>query len=316
MKVRHLILPAAAGGALAASHAYYRIIFRRRSDPRRTRRLDGGAALAAFGCDIEKGLRFIDARPFEQMTISSSHDGVKLAAKYYPADEEQVLMILFHGYRSTAHGDFSCIFESYLKDGRSILLVDQRAHGLSGGEALTFGVLERLDCLDWANYADGRFGGRLPIFIEGISMGAATVMMAADLPLPGSVAGIIADCGYTSPEEVIRNRIRYRRLPDALIWPFARLGARLFGGFDPSSCTAEDTLRRCRLPLLLIHGEADNIVPCEMSRRNEAACTGDVTLVTVPDAGHGLAYPSDREAVGSALAAFVEKHSRTESTCG
>ncbi|NCB51403.1 MAG: hypothetical protein EOM54_05920 [Clostridia bacterium] len=312
MKARYLIIPAAALGVLTASRECYRIIFKRRGKNHKTRRLDGGAALDAFGSDIEEGLRFIDGRPFEQIYISSSSDGIRLAGKYYPADNEQTLMILFHGYRSTARGDFSCIYETFLNAGRSILLVDQRAHGMSGGNAVTFGVLESRDCLDWANYADRRFGKKLPIFIEGISMGASTVMMASDLPLPASVAGIIADCGYTSPEEIIRNRVRYKRLPDHLIWPFARLGAVIFGGFDPSSRSAEKALSRCSLPLLLIHGEGDTIVPCDMSRRNCAACAGETTLVTVPAAGHGLAYPTDRETVGSALAVFVEKYSKKQ----
>ena len=169
-----------------------------------------------------------------------------------------------------------------------------------------FGVMERLDCLDWVEWARGRFGARTPIVLVGISMGAATVLMAAGLELPENVRGILADCGYTAPSDIIRSVMASMHCPRA-IYPLLRLGGRLYGGFDIDSAGAEEALRRCRVPVLFVHGEDDRFVPCDMSRRNWAACASEKTLLTVPGAGHGLSYLVDEPGYEAALEEFFER---------
>ena len=305
MKALKIAAPAAAA-SLLLSYKCYKTVFCRGPEPAEDEIFDG-SPLASYRDEIDRGLRFIDAQPFEQVYMTA-WDGVRLAAKYYPAENERSLVILFHGYRSTAKRDFSYIFSQLLGDGRSVLLVDQRAHGLSGGDTIGFGVLERLDCLDWVNYAVERFGSDLPIFIYGVSMGASTVLLACEFPLPANVAGIVADCGFTSVEEIIKVGLRRRGRHASLAWPLVRLGALVFGRFDPADGKVEEALRRCRLPVLFIHGEGDRLTPCDMSRRNYAACAGEAVLVTVPGAGHGLSYPADSKKVGTALCDFFERY--------
>lgn len=64
-------------------------------------------------------------------------------------------------------------------------MVDERAHGKSEGKVITFGIRERCDCKLWAEYAVKRYGENKDIFLAGVSMGAASVMMASNLGLPG-----------------------------------------------------------------------------------------------------------------------------------
>ena len=59
----------------------------------------------------------------------------------------------------------------------------------------------------------------------GLSMGAATVLMASELELPSNVIGIIADCGYTSPGAIVRKVSRDVRIPAWVSYPFLVLGA-------------------------------------------------------------------------------------------
>lgn len=54
-----------------------------------------------------------------------------------------------------------------------------------------------------------------------------------------------------------------------------------------------EALAHTDLPILLIHGEEDHFVPCDMSRSLQAAHPTHTTLVTFPGAGHGLSYISD-----------------------
>ena len=235
----------------------------------------------------------------------TTKDGLRLHGRYYETAPGAPVQILFHGYRSNALRDFSGGLQLALESGCNALLVDQRAHGASGGKCLSFGVLERRDCLEWIEYVNERFGRDVPVVPVGVSMGAATVLMASGLELPENVVGIIADCGYTSPKEIICKVARDMKLPARLVYPLVRLGARLFGGFDPDECSAEDALRSAKVPVLLIHGEDDRFVPCEMSRANHAACRSEARLLTVPGAGHGLSYLIDNAGYRSAVLSFL-----------
>lgn len=138
-----------------------------------------------------------------EWVYTRSEDGKKLAARYYHVDEHGPLQIQFHGYRSDAVRDFCGGNKAAREMGMNVLSVDQRAHGKSEGYTLTFGVKERKDCLSWILYARERFGADQPIILAGLSMGAATVLMASELDLPDNVKGIIADCPYSSPKEII-----------------------------------------------------------------------------------------------------------------
>lgn len=247
------------------------------------------------------------AIPFEEVH-THSHDGLKLYGRYYETAPGAPLQILFHGYRSNAVRDFSGGMQLGLQSGCNVLLVDQRAHGKSEGSCLSFGILERQDCLRWLDWAVNRFGTDTPIFLVGISMGAATVLMASELELPANVRGIISDCGYSSPRKIIQKVMRDMHYPIAPVYPLVRLAGRIFGGFDIESASAETALTRCRLPVLMIHGEDDRFVPCEMSRENFAACASRKTLLTVPEAGHGISFIFDREAYENAVKAFLKEN--------
>ena len=237
-------------------------------------------------------VRAFDAIPFEEVRISS-FDGLTLYGRYYHVRDGAPLQIQMHGYHGTALRDFCGGNKLAREAGMNTLVIDERAHGKSEGRRICFGVKERRDCLAWANYAAKRFGSDTPIVLAGVSMGAATVLMAADLPLPGTVKAIIADCPYSSPKAIIR-KVAHDMPP--IFWIMDLLGplsARLFAGFDLNGASALESVAHTRLPILLIHGEDDRFVPCSMSRELAAACSSKVRLETFPGAGHGLSYIVD-----------------------
>lgn len=260
-----------------------------------------------FRAQSEKMIRDTLSIPYEDVFITS-FDGLRLHAKFYAASERKApVQIMFHGYKSSAERDFCGGLREGIDGGFNVLLVDQRAHGESEGKYLTFGVNERFDCLSWASYAAERFGNDVKIYLYGISMGASTVLMASALPLPKSVSGIVADCGYTSPKAIICSVLRDHHVPAAPVYAVAKLGARLFCGFDLDSASASDALSRSHIPVLFIHGDDDRFVPCRMSRENfEASAAEHKKLLIVHNAGHGLSYMLDRPAYLSALHSFLE----------
>lgn len=241
------------------------------------------------------------AMDHEEMSIVS-FDGLTLRGKYYECVPGAPIELMLHGYRGNAERDMCGGVQRCFALGRNALVVDQRASATSDGHVISFGINERRDCLAWVDYMIARFGPDVKIVLTGISMGAATVLMAAGMELPENVVGILADCGYTSPREIIRTVIRKIKLPVNILYPLIRWSGRLFGGFDLEEASPLEAMKTCRVPVIFFHGEADDYVPCEMSVINFKACTAPRRLVTIPGAGHGLSYPSAQEAYLKALA--------------
>lgn len=244
--------------------------------------------------------------PYEDVWIRS-HDGLRLHGKFYAAKSDAPVQIMFHGYKSGAERDFCGGLQIAVRGGFNVLLVDQRAHGKSEGKYLTFGVKECYDCLDWVNYAVGRFGNDAKIMLYGISMGAATVLMAGGLKLPKNVVGIVADCGYSSPSAIIKQVLRDHHCPLFPVYRLTRLGGILFAGFDLAGASATEAMEHCTVPVLFIHGGDDRFVPCRMSVENYEHCAAEnKRLLIVPNAGHGISYLLDREAYLAALNGFLK----------
>ena len=265
-----------------------------------------GEIYEAFREDMVEWTKKIRSMPHEDMEITS-FDGLKLRAKYYEYEAGAPIEILFHGYKGYAERDLSGGVERCFRLGRNVILVDQRASGRSDGHVITFGIREYRDCHSWVRYAIERFGEDVKLIIGGVSMGAATVMMAAGEPLPKNVIGVLADCGYTSPKEIICKVVKDMKLPPRVFYPFIKLGARIFGRFDLEQTSPIEAMRKCTLPIVFVHGDTDDFVPYSMSVRLCDECTAEKkTLITIKGAGHGLAFPADRDGYVGALAQIKE----------
>ena len=139
-------------------------------------------------------------------------------------------------------------------------------------------------------------------------MGASTVMMASAMELPPNVISALADCGYTSAKDIIKKVIHEMKLPANLLYPFVKLGAKLYGHFDLEETSPLEAMKNCRIPIIFIHGETDDFVPCDMSRANYDACIAPKRLFTVADAGHGMSYLLDNAGYFKALKEFSEQY--------
>ena len=135
------------------------------------------------------------------------------------------------------------------------------------------------------------------------------MLYLADRRLPGTVCGIIADCGFTSPAEIIASVFRrVIRLPGAISLWIANLYTHLFAGFGLWEKDSRKTLKRSRYPVLLIHGDADDFVPCEMTRQAYAACSGKKELLIVPGAEHGFSFLVDGYGYTAAVMDFLNRN--------
>ena len=301
-----IIIPLSAFAVLflLASYFAYRHLFGRdeRREPTLLKGLDG--ELTAELKRKRELILKLNERPFKTVKVKSA-DGVSLRAEYYEGEKGSPVAIGFHGYRSSAVRDLAGLTELFLERGFSVLLVYQRAHGKSGGKAITFSALERLDALEWARFAEGELSAN-KIILFGMSMGGATVISASELPLPEAVKGIIADCPFSRARGVIHSVCRQRGIPYRLLLPLMLVGARLYGGFTLGKRDPVRAISSARVPILLIHGEGDTFVPHSMSDELSEA-GADLDYVKIKDAPHLLSLMYDEEKYTASLDKFLNK---------
>lgn len=244
--------------------------------------------------------------PYEKVTIKS-YDGLTLTARLYITNPNAPIDILVHGYKSYGLKDFSGGINLSLENGHNVLLIDHRAHGESEGHTISFGIVERFDILSWVNYLNNRFDSTIPISLVGISMGAATVLMASELDLPNNVKLVIADCPFSSCVDIITKVTKEMKYPLFLIKWFLPLSARLFGKFDINASSSLKAVPNSKLPILLIHGDKDSFVPYEMSVKLKNA-NSNIEFHTFECDVHGLSYIFDPNRYKQIVTDFTNKH--------
>lgn len=259
----------------------------------------------------EAGLEWLKERGTEKLYITS-HDGLRLKATFLPAQEyTEKTVLAVHGYRNYGEREFAAMASFIHGLGYNLLMVDDRGHGESGGEFVCYGGLDHYDCKKWIEYLVLRFGERAEIFLYGISMGAATVMITAGDELPEQVKGVIADCGYTTVMEQFQHVLKsVYHMPSFPLLPLTRWMTKWRAGYDFHDCEPREALKRATLPFLFIHGDKDDFVPTWMGYENYDACASEEKdLLLIEDAGHAESYFLRTEEYEAAVREFLEEWS-------
>lgn len=255
------------------------------------------------------GKLFAVTSPQINITVPS-FDGTHLNAVLFPtATPSTRYAIVLHGYRSSPAACYH-IAKHYSEAGYNVLVPYMRAHYGSDAEYCTMGYLERLDLVEWIRYISGR-SENAQIVLHGVSMGAATVMMATGENLPSSVICAVEDCGYTTAYDIYAHVISTQvHLP---AFPTLDLLARSIKrkvGLDLKEASALDAVRRSKTPTLFIHGTADTTVPVEMARTLYANAACERELAIFKNAEHGLSSLIYPEEYWKRVFAFVERYSK------
>lgn len=255
---------------------------------------------------IEKG-KGLEERSTETVEIVG-YGGVRLTGHILIPDKPKRVIIALHGWRGSWSRDFGIVSDFWYSSSSAVIYAEQRGQRGSGGDFITFGLLERLDVIEWVRWTAKRFCD-LPIYLCGVSMGASSVLMSADLGLPGSVHGIIADSGFTSPDEIWKYVLtKNLRLPYSLYKRAANRLCRKKTGFAANACSTLNSLENSNVPVLFIHGTDDSFVPVEMTYRNYEACRGPKRLFLVPGANHCMSYYVDKSGYETEMAKFWEDY--------
>lgn len=247
-------------------------------------------------------------QPFEEIELTS-FDGLTLKGYYLKAKEPTNKTVVFaHGYLGHAK-DMGLYGEYYYEElGYNIFTPDLRGHGESEGDYYGFGWHDRLDLIDWVNVLIEREENNLEIVLHGLSMGAATVLMASGEPLPENVKAIIADSPYTSVYDLFAYQMeRMFHLPDKPILPGTSVVTKLRANYSFKEASALNQVKKATVPILYIHGEADTFVPTEMTHQLYEATKSDWQLFTFEDASHGEAFVIHRDRYKQIIQSFLNE---------
>ena len=245
---------------------------------------------------------YMDALPSEPMTLIS-HDGLKLAARFFPNGGTKKIAVIMHGWHSLPWWDFGKAFDVVYDAGYAVLAVQERAQGESEGSYMTYGEKESKDLLGWLDALIGRCGTDARIAVMGVSMGAATVLAATGKPLPEQVKCAVADCSYTSAKEQFKAAAKGAfPISRALIAVYARVLAKT----RCRDASPIDAVKRSKTPTLFVHGESDDFVPFSMMQTLFDACAApEKETWSSPNALHAEAALTNPEEYAAHVLPFL-----------
>ena len=195
---------------------------------------------------------------------------VSVSCRFYLSGRNAPTILFFHG-NGEVTADYDSIAPIYLQLGINLFVADYRGYGASGGTPSYTSMLADADVihgyLTEVLESDG-FSGRL--FVMGRSLGAASALILA-ANYPEGIAGLVLESGAANP-----HRLLSRLGADADRDELARIEA-----------ARSAILQGVKVPLLVIHGEMDALIPLEDAQRlHEEVAAPQKDLVVIPDAGH------------------------------
>lgn len=240
---------------------------------------------------------------YEEVGIVN-HRGRKLVGYYFSAkNPTNKVCLAIHGYNSTGLREYMYYAPMYLeKLGMNLLLVDDEGHGQSEGKYIGFGYFDRLDCMQWANRLVEQLGQDCEILLQGLSMGAATVLMAAgEDDICKNVRWVLADCGYTCLKDEMMHLAKMPRMLTILPYKIASLWCRMLAGYFFGRANTLKYVPKIKVPTLFVHGQEDDFVPARMVQPLYDACNAPKTLRLVAGAAHVESFLADRQGYEDAI---------------
>ncbi len=246
-----------------------------------------------------------DALPYEKRQLTNR--GLKQVGWYLPAAQKtKKTAIVVHGFTNDKEDmkPYAMLFHDL---GYNVLLPDNEAHGESEGNLIGYGWNDRLNVMAWTDQLI-KENPESQITLFGLSMGAATVMMASGERLPAQVTSLIEDCGYTSVWDELKFQAKamYNLPAFPLLYEVSAL-SKIRAGFSYGEASSVKQLAKNKRPTLFIHGDKDDFVPTKMVYDNYKATKGPKEILIVKGAKHAKSFETNPEQYQKKLAAFLKK---------
>jgi len=245
-----------------------------------------------------KDLAFIDVE-------IKSFDNLNLKAKYLNNNSD-LTIIMVHGYRATPDNNFAIPAVHLNNDLKcNLLIIYQRAHGLSEGNYVTFGYNERNDIISWIKYINDNYNPK-NIILYGVSMGAGTILLSSSLIKDDNVKGLIVDCGYDNIKDAIKTSLKLRTkfTPRLLLLNLMILAK--FKHFSLNKYKPCEEVKNNKINTLFIHGNNDKLVPITMGKNNYNNCNSNKEFYET-SSYHAMSIYTDTESVIKKEEEFINK---------
>lgn len=250
----------------------------------------------------QEGREYIYSLNPEDLYINS-FDNLKLHALFINNQSNKTI-ICVHGYKAKdGLYDFGMSAKFLNSLGYNLLFVDNRAHGLSQGKYIGFGVLDSIDVNSWIDYLVANMNQET-IILYGMSMGAATVLNTDSSP----VKAIIADCGFASGYDEVAYQIKKMyHLPSFPLVPISNILLKILAKYSLKDKEAYKSIKNYKNNLLIIHGSRDHFVPTSDAYKifENAACHKKILIV--PGASHAKSYLKDTELYEQTIKEFLDE---------
>lgn len=211
--------------------------------------------------------------------------------------------LILHGWRDCSI-DFLYLARIYEQElGYNVLLPDLHAHGLSDGDLIQMGWLDKDDALRWLTLFQTD-----TMVVHGVSMGGATAMMMSAMIFPKAIKDIrfIDDCGYTSVWEEFSGELKNQfGLPEFPLMFSTSLLCKIREGWSFGEASAINEVRNSEYPMLFIHGSNDTFVPTEMVERLYDAKPSKKSLWITDSCGHAESYAKHKKEYSKRIKDFL-----------
>ena len=245
-------------------------------------------------------------------TFIYNDERIKLHAYYVAASKPtSKTAVIVHGYTDNAIRMMMIGYMYHHSLGFNILLPDLQYSGLSGGDDFQMGWLDRKDVMKWMDTANQIYGDSTQMVVHGISMGGATTMMISGESQPDYVKCLVDDCGYTSVWDQFGKELKVQfNLPKMPLMYISSWLCGIFKGWTFQEASAIEQVKKCKLPMLFIHGKKDDYVPTWMVYDLYQAKPEPKELWVVPDADHARSYLLNKEEYTEKVKLFTDKYIR------
>jgi uncharacterized protein len=246
-----------------------------------------------------------------QDLVVKAPDGAELRGwKVHPEKSNGDWVILFHGIADNRTGD-SDHAEFLLRHGYSVVMMDSRAQGESGGDIETYGWKERYDTVA---VTDALYASEpvRHLYALGVSLGAAIALQSA--AVERRIEAVAAETPFANLREVSYDYAGLHAgswLGKSLFRPASIVAMKAVekdGGFKPEDASPEEAVAERPFPVLLICGTRDATIPCRHAERIYKAATGPKELWIVQGAGHASALGQDPTEYENRVITFFEKY--------
>lgn len=235
----------------------------------------------------------------------TSQDDLKLHG-YQFNQKSNVWVIVVHGYMDKA-SNMGWAIKHFYQMGYNVLAPDLRGHGKSEGDYIGMGWDDRLDILEWITYITDR-NKDSKIILFGVSMGGAAVMNTGGEPLSNNVKMIIEDSGYTCTKDVFSYHLKNTfEIPEFPLLITASWVTKIRAGYSIEEGPIHQ-LKKCKLPILFIHGDKDTFIPVEMMETLYNSYNGPKEKLIIPGAGHVKSNDVDFKTYWGTIDGFVLDH--------